>query len=265
MSDNLTSDIEVAQKAVPNTQIEGENHAKDKFYNPFPTIQKVLGTPNAVTNFKYDAVNKKLYTVETKDWTPTHPSTLAMYEKVGRKYRQRPEETAEQKKLDNARFPDGTYKYYISYTMFKRMMGADGTEYLVRHGYLHGISVMNMEWKYLKQDFDYHFEPLFEPTVGNQSNYFQVTYGEEINQIKKYHTVWDKDLFERSLKDIPFPTNTKVGVSFKVGYEGSMGVTTIPSLQAFKNKSFDELYQYASTGDRQLLEVKEQPQKASKK
>ncbi len=263
MSENLTSDIEVAQKAVPNSQIAGENHAKDKFYNPFPTIQKVLGTPNTVTNFKYDAAKKNLYSIETKDWNPTHSTTLAMYEKVGRKYRQRPEETAEQKTLDSAKFPDGTFKYYISYTMFKRMMGADGQEYLVRHGYLHGISVMNMEWKYLKQDFDYHYEPVFEPSVGNQSNYFQVTYGEEINQIKKFHTTWDKDVFERSLKDIPFPGNTKTGVTFKVGYEGAMGIATIPSLEAFRSKSFDDLYEYASTGNKEALVIKEQ--KSTKK
>jgi hypothetical protein len=262
VSENLSSDIEQAAPPVPNTQIQGENHAKDKNYNPFPTINMVLGTPNTTVNFKCDIKNKSLYTVQAKDWNPVHPTTIQLYEQYGKvdkngkaKYTPRPEETAEQKVLDNARFPDGTFKYYISYTTMKRMMGADGVEYLVRYGYLHGISVMNKEWKYFKRDFDFHYEPVFDPQVGDQTNFFQMTYGEQINSIKKYHTPWDKDVFERSLKDIPFPGNSKVGVSFKVGVEGSMGTVTIPSIQAFRTKSFEELYEYARTGDNRYLDV----------
>lgn len=54
---------ELEQKAVPNSQIQGENHAINKNY--FPTINMALGKPNVTVQFKYDPENKKMYTVKS--------------------------------------------------------------------------------------------------------------------------------------------------------------------------------------------------------
>lgn len=253
MSESLESTPEIEQQAVPNNQIKGEDQAKN--YNPFPTISMALGKSNVQLQFKCDYAQKKMYTVKSDHWQSVDPKTLASWAKYpNKKYHMNPDETAEQIVVEpGAKYPDGTFKYYKSYTIFKRMMGSDGIEYLVRSGWLHGISFMNIEWKYPKDNFDWHYEPVFEPTIGGGTTY-EIKYGEQTNQIKVYHTPWNTDTFDKSLRDIPYPNNTSLGVGFKVGVEGAMGVTDIPSLQIFKNKSFNDLYQYATTGDKSYLE-----------
>lgn len=264
MSENLSSTPEIEQEAVPNSQIKGVIHAKDPMY--FPTINVALGKPNINLQFKYDASQKKMYTQKADHWNPADPKTLSKYAEFKKKYPLTPDEIAEQMTLEeNAKFPDGTFKYYISYTTFKRMQGSDGNEYLIRTGWLHGISFMNLEWKYPKDSFDWHYEPVFDVKAGGSSSSYNPVYGEQINSIKVYHTPWHPDTFDKSLKDIPYPKNTKIGVGFKVGVEGSMGVTDIPSLEAFRNKSFNDLYLYASTGDRSYLEFSEEELKVLQK
>jgi hypothetical protein len=254
MSENLTSTPEVEQQAVPNNQIQGVNHAVDRNY--FPTINMALGKPNVTLNFKYDAKNKKMYTQQADFWNPVNPTTQKKWDDYKKKYRKNPYEIAEQMVMEEyAKFPDGTFKYYISYMGFKRVQGADGVEYLVRTGFLHGISFMNMEWKHPKDNFDWHYEPIFDAKVGSAGTGYNPVYGEQVNSIKVYHTPWNPDTFDKSLRDIPFPKNTSIGLTLKVGVEGSMGTTPIPSLDAFRNKSFDDLYLYAKTGDRSYLEL----------
>lgn len=261
MSDNLSSSPELESNAVSNQQIKGVSHAKDPNY--FPTINMALGKPNVTLQFKCDLGKKNLYTIKSKDWNPTHQKTLDIWERHEKTYKPSPNEIAEQMTLDqHAKYPDGTYKYYKSYKTFKRLRGSDGAEYLVRTGYLHGISFMNIEWKYPKNNFDWHYEPVFDVKAGGQSTSYNPVYGEQVNQIKVYHSTWDPIEFDKALRDIPFPKNTSIGVSFKVGVEGAMGVTTIPTLEVFRNKSFDDLYAYARTGDRSYLEFTEEEKKA---
>lgn len=260
MADVLESTPELEEAAVPNSQIQGAVHAKDPNY--FPTINMALGKSNIALQFKYDAEQKKMYTQKADHWNPTDPKTLAKYAEYKKKYKLTPDEIGEQMKVEEfGSFPDGTFKYYISYTNFKRMQGSDGNEYLVRSGWIHGISFMNLEWRYPKDGFDWHYEPVFETKAGGQGTNYNPVYGEQINSIKVFHTPWNPDTFDKALKDIPFPNNTSQGVKFKVGVEGSMGVTDIPSIAAFRNKSFSDLYLYATTGDRSYLEFNEEEQK----
>lgn len=253
MSENLTSEPELESRPLLNTQIQGEVHAKDPNY--FPTINMALGKPNVTINFKYDAKNKKMYTQQAEFWNPVDPITQKKWDEYKKKYKKNSYEIAEQMTMEEfAKFPDGTFKYYISYMGFKRVQGADGNEYLVRTGFLHGISFMNIEWKYPKDNFDWHYEPIFDAKVGTAGTGYNPVYGEQINSIKVFHTPWNPETFDKSLRDIPFPKNTSIGLTLKVGVEGSMGTTPIPSLDAFRNKSFEDLYLYAKTGDRTYLE-----------
>lgn len=260
MSNKFSEAIEEIAKPKANNQIQGAIHAKDPNFNPFPTINMNLNRGNVTLDFKYDGVNKTLYSVLTDLWDPVRPETRQKYKDAGKvdakgnvKVLQTPEQKAEVIIMDAARYPDHTYKYMISYTHMKRLYGNDGQEYLVRYGYLHGLSYMSIEFKCFKMDFDHHFEPVFEQTPKLTGSSFDINFGDITRQIKVYHTPWSIDEFEKSLKDIPFPNNTSLGVSFNIGIEGAPGVYPIPDVKAFKNKSFEELMQYVQENDIELL------------
>src|SRR5580765_8249860 len=156
MSENYASTPELEKNAPPNSQIQGVNHAANP--NFFPTINVALGRPNVELSFKCDLKHKKMYNIQAENWSPVNSTTQAKWDLHKKKYKLTANETVEQMTLEeNAKYPDGTFKYYISYKTCKRMQGADGNEYLVRGGYLHGISFMNLEWKYPKSDFDFHY------------------------------------------------------------------------------------------------------------
>jgi hypothetical protein len=252
--------IEEVAKPKPNTQMQGAVHAKTPGYNPFPTINMNLNRSNVTLDFKYDGENKTLYSVLCDLWDPVKPETRQKYKDAGKvdakgnvRVMLTPEQKAEIINMDPARFPDHTYKYMISYTHMKRMYGNDGNEYLVRYGYFHGVSFMSMEWKHFKMDFDFHYEPIFEQTPTLTGSSFDINFGDITRQIKVYHTPWNTDEFEKSLKDIPFPNNTSLGVAFNIGIEGAPGVYPIPDVKAFKSKSFEELMQYVQENDIELL------------
>ena len=264
MPNKFSEAIEEIAKPKTNAQIQGAVHAKTPGYNPFPTINMNLNRANVTLDFKYDGENKTLYSILTDLWDPVRPETRQKYKDAGKvdakgevKVMMTPEQKAEIINMDPARFPDHTYKYMISYTHIKRMYGNDGEEYLVRYGYLHGLSFMSMEWKLFKMDFDHHYEPVFEQTPKLTGSSFDINFGDITRQIKVFHTPWSPEEFEKSLKDIPFPNNTSLGVAFNIGIEGAPGVYPIPDVKAFKSKSFEELMQYVQENDVELL--KENP------
>lgn len=242
----------------PNSQIKGEVHALSP--GVFPTINLALGRANLVVDFKYDP-SKTVYSVKTPIWDPVHPSTREKYRQAG-KIRKNgevnvlmtPDQKAEIMAMDDARFTDGTYRYMISYTHFKRMYGQDGEEYLVRIGYFHGISFMNKSWKWLKHDFDFHYEPVFEQTPSLTGSTFDMNFGDIIRQVKVFHTKWNIDEFERSLKDIPYPHKPNVGVALTVGVEGAPGIYAVDDLAVFKSAKFEDLINYAQSGNAEFVE-----------
>lgn len=252
--------MEEVAKPKPNVAMQGAIHAKVPGYNPFPTINMNLNRANVTLDFKYDAENKKVYSVVTDIWDPVHSGTYQKYKDAGKvdvkgnvKVMQTPVQKAEVIAMDAARYPDKTYKYMISYTHIKRMYGSDGQEYLVRYGYFHGLSFMGIEFKWFKMDFDFHYEPTFEQTPVLTGSSFDINFGDINRQIKVYHTKWDIDEVEKSLKDIPYPNNPRLGVAFNIGIEGAPGVYPIPDVKAFKTKSFEELMQYVQENDIELL------------
>ena len=252
--------IEEVAKPKPNQQIKGEVHAKNPEFNAFPTISMNLNRANVTLDFKYDGENKTLYSILTDLWDPVHTATRQKYKDAGKvdskgnvRVLQTPDQKAEVIAMDAARYPDKTYKYMISYTHMKRLYGNDGKEYLVRYGYFHGLSFMRIEFKWFKMDFDYHYEPSFEQTPVLTGSSFDINFGDITRQTKVYHTPWSVDEFEKSLKDIPFPNNTSLGVKFSIGVEGAPGVYQIPDVKAFKTKSFEELMQYVQENDIELL------------
>jgi hypothetical protein len=266
LSKNFESDIEEVAKPKPNSQIAGAIHAAKPGYNPFPTINMALGRNNVTIDLKYDAPNKKVYEINTDIWDPVHSATREKYREAGKvdakgnvKVLLTPDQKSEIIQMDQAKFPDKKYRYMISYTNFKRMYGGDGVEYLVRYGYLHGLTFMGVPFKIYKQDFDFHYEPLFEQTPVLTGSSFDINFGDIIRQMKIYHTPWDSEAFSNSLKDIPFPNNPMLGVSLNIGIEGAPGVYGIPDLKAFKTKSFEELMNYAQSNDLEWL-AERQPQ-----
>ena len=135
---------------------------------------------------------------------------------------------------------------------------------------------MGVPWKWFKQDFDFHYEPQFEPNPTLTGSSFDINYGDIYRQVKVYHTKWDKEEFDKYLKDIPFPNNTNIGIHLKVGIEGAPSVASIPDVKAFRNKSFQELMKYVETNDVQWLaedipkkenteEVQKEPKKSTTK
>lgn len=266
------SAAEKAADPKPNNQIQGLQHAAPGAV--LPTINLALGKANVTQDFKYDE-SKQYYSIKTDLWDPVHPITREKYRAAGKvdargnvKVLQTPDQKAEVLQMDQARFPDHTYKYLVSYTHFKRMWGNDGQEYLVRYGYFHGQTFMGVPWKWFKMDFDFHYEPLFEPNPTLTGSSFDINYGDIYRQVKVYHTKWDHEEFDKLLKDIPFPNNPKIGVSLKVGVEGAPSVATIPDLKAFRNKSFEDLMKYVESNDISWLEedkAPEEPVKTSKK
>lgn len=252
--------IEEVAKPRGNKELQGVVHAKNPGYNPFPTINMNLNRSNVTLDFKFDGENKKYYTVVSDLWDPLHPATIKKYKDAGKvdskgnvRVMMTPEQKAEVINMDPARYPDKSYKYMISYTHIKRMYGNDGNEYLVRYGYLHGISFMSIEFKHFKMDFDHHYEPVFDQTPVLTGSSFDINFGDINRQIKVYHTPWSVDEFEKSLKDLPFPNNPKLGVAFNIGIEGAPGVYPIPDIQAFKSKSFEQLMRYVEENDVELL------------
>jgi hypothetical protein len=272
LSSKFTETIEEVAKPKSNQQIKGVIHAKDPSFNPFPTISMNLNKSNVTLDFKCDRENKKVYSVLTDLWDPVHEGTYQKYKDAGKvdtkgnvRVMQTPDQKAEVIAMDGARYPDKTYKYMISYTHMKRLYGNDGQEYLVRYGYFHGLTFMGLEFKWFKMDFDHHFEPIFEQTPVLTGSSFDINFGDITRQTKVYHTPWSIDEFEKSLKDIPFPNNTSLGVSFNIGIEGAPGVYPIPDVKAFKNKSFEELMQYVQENDVELLkEATPEPDKGKK-
>jgi len=258
------STIEEAAKPKPNSQIKGENHATKMV---FPTINMALGRANINTDFKFDGESKTLYSVATDLWDPVHPATKQKYKDAGKvdskgnvRVLQTPEQKAEVIKMDDARYPDHTYKYMISYTHLKRMYGSDGNEYLVRYGYLHGVSFMGLPFKVFKMDFDFHNEPEFEQTPVLTGSSFDINYGDIVSQRKVFHTPWNIDEFKKSLKDIPFPNNPQLGIALNIGVEGAPGVFPIQDLKAFQNKSLEDLMNYAQSLDESYLQDEQLPE-----
>lgn len=255
MANAFESVIEELAKPKPNQAIKGEIHAAKPGFNPFPTISMSLGRTNVTTDFKYDGANKKIYSIATPLWDPVNTMTRQRFTEAGKKkVLETPVQRAEIIQMDQARFPDKTYKYMISYTHLKRMFGSDGGEYLVRYGYFHGLTYMGVEWKYFKQDFDFHYEPVFETQPVLTGSSFDVNYGDIIRQIKVFHTPWSADEFNKSLKDIPFPNTPNVGINLLIGVEGAPNVYSVPNLNAFKTSSFQNLMSYAETLDESFIE-----------
>ena len=71
--------IEEVAKPKPNAAMQGAVHAKTPGFNPFPTINMNLNRANVTLDFKYDAENKKYYSIVTDLWDPVHEGTYRKY------------------------------------------------------------------------------------------------------------------------------------------------------------------------------------------